>query len=264
MTESFADVLRGELDKRVRRNPRYSLRAFARDVKLSPSRLSEVMSGQHGVSRPSVRTICRQLGFSPQRTEYLCDLVDSKYSRDQLRRKMAKKRLTLAKTEKSVYEFGDDAFRSVADWYHVALLALVDTADFESDPAWIAKRLGIPAETVVEALDRLERLGVLEVDDEGTVTASKSRTRVADGVAPEAMRTFHEQVLGKAAQAMRTQDRAHRALGCTVVAVSEKAYPEMVELLAEFRRKLGELSNKYDGKTEVYAAAAQIFRLTER
>lgn len=261
MTE-FSDVLRAELDKRVRRNPRYSLRAFARDVKVSPSRLSEVLSGGHAPSRSSVRTICRELGYSRERSEYLCDVVEAEHARDPVRRAMAAKRLKSAQSEPGVYEFSDDAFRSVADWYHVALVALVETSEFRNDPVWIGDRLGLTPETVVEAIDRLERLGLVEIDDDGDVSASKVATRVADGVAPEAMRTFHEQVLAKAAEAMHKQPREQRTLGATVFAVSEKAYPEMVELMGEFRRRIAEISRKYDGPSEVYAASVQLFRLT--
>lgn len=39
------EVLRSELDRRQTRNPKYSLRAFARDLKMKPAHLSRILSG---------------------------------------------------------------------------------------------------------------------------------------------------------------------------------------------------------------------------
>ena len=40
------NLLKKELDSRKSRNPNYSLRSFARSLDVSPSRLSEILSGQ--------------------------------------------------------------------------------------------------------------------------------------------------------------------------------------------------------------------------
>src|SRR2546430_13739191 len=53
----YRRVLRKELESRCRTSPRYSLRAFARDLKISPSRLSEILSGKQGLSRAAARGI---------------------------------------------------------------------------------------------------------------------------------------------------------------------------------------------------------------
>lgn len=36
-----------------------------------------------------------------------------------------------------------DQFAIIADWYHFAILNLINTPGFKSDISWIAKRLGL-------------------------------------------------------------------------------------------------------------------------
>ncbi len=63
-SESYLQVLERELRARVARNPRYSIRAFARDLGISPASLSQIL---RGIQIPSVRIadrIVRTLGLS--------------------------------------------------------------------------------------------------------------------------------------------------------------------------------------------------------
>ena len=49
----YRDILSDQFNVRRKVNARYSLRAFARDMSISPSRLSEVISGKGDLSRES-------------------------------------------------------------------------------------------------------------------------------------------------------------------------------------------------------------------
>ena len=59
----FKQLLRDELQKRRSRNPYYSLRAFARDMDVSPSRLSEVMNGKDVPTLETGRKMIDALGL---------------------------------------------------------------------------------------------------------------------------------------------------------------------------------------------------------
>ncbi len=55
-----------------------------------------------------------------------------------------------------------DQFRFVADWYHMALLELFSLQDFYSKPSWMARKLNLDESLVVEALARLQRVGLVK------------------------------------------------------------------------------------------------------
>jgi transcriptional regulator with XRE-family HTH domain len=61
----FIDVLNADLSKRKQKNPRYSLRAYARFLGLDPSTLSRILAGKQPPSITVVRKLLRKLGLSP-------------------------------------------------------------------------------------------------------------------------------------------------------------------------------------------------------
>lgn len=57
--------LREVYSRRVARNPRYSLRAFARSLSVHPTTLTRVLDGSRGVSPLMITRVCVKLGCTP-------------------------------------------------------------------------------------------------------------------------------------------------------------------------------------------------------
>lgn len=51
------------MERRTLRNPRYSLRAYARDLGVSPSTISEVLNGHHSLSMDRANELSTRLGW---------------------------------------------------------------------------------------------------------------------------------------------------------------------------------------------------------
>jgi hypothetical protein len=90
---SPADFLSSELSRRKQRNDSYSARAFARDLGLSPSRLSEVLSGEHGLSELSADRIAIRLKLKPIVRKFWKDLILASNSRNKQVRDLAAERV---------------------------------------------------------------------------------------------------------------------------------------------------------------------------
>jgi uncharacterized protein (TIGR02147 family) len=134
---SYRELLRAEFDQRVKHNPRYSLRAFAKALDIAPSRLSEVFRGKQGLSLSWAERISDVLKFDDERKQHFCDLVEAEHARLASRRRMAQHRLKNyeQRMEKLLRL---DAFEMVADWTHGAIRELVLTDGFKSDPRFSA------------------------------------------------------------------------------------------------------------------------------
>ncbi len=74
-------------------NPRYSLRAFARDIGISPSRLSAILKGRQGLSESSASRIAAKLGWEGEAAERFVLMVLAADSRSKGRRTEALNRL---------------------------------------------------------------------------------------------------------------------------------------------------------------------------
>lgn len=71
----YREILRLEFNLRRFRNPKYSLRAFARDCKISPSRFSEVFNEHNHLSISSGLRIVEYLGLTPQMAKSFIDSI---------------------------------------------------------------------------------------------------------------------------------------------------------------------------------------------
>ena len=94
----FADdpivYLSAELQSRRARRANYSLRAFARDLHLSPSTVSEILSGKVGLSPMKSRLVAKLLKLPSPHDEHFCDLISAKHARSDIERRSAQKRAT--------------------------------------------------------------------------------------------------------------------------------------------------------------------------
>jgi uncharacterized protein (TIGR02147 family) len=267
LEKDYREILRREYELRAKKNPRYSLRAFSKLLGIASSRLSEILSEKQGLSRAWALQIAERLNYNEAEKQIFSDLVEFEHARNPLDRKLAEARLASRRQAKE-NPLQLDAFQAVSDWYHFAIKELALTHGFKSDPIWIAKKLGIPPLAAHEAIERLIRLGFLFRDPDGQLKADPVRLTAADGiasgVASEAIRKFHSQVLAKASEAIYSQNKKERGVSTLLVPFHADHYPAAEKMLREFRATF---SSKFDPdaqKDSVYCLAMQFFRLDQK
>lgn len=257
----FRKILRRELENRLSRLPKYSLRAFARDLELAPSRLSEILSGKQGLSRERASVVADRLGMAPAERELFCDLVEAEHARGQVSRELAKVRLEKQKLDSAFHTLEMDAFQAVSDWHHFGLFLLLSLPSFRNDVKWMAKALDIAPIQVSEALDRLERLGLIE-RKRGKITRLKDFIATPDGVPSSAIRKFHRQILERAIAALDTQPVDDRNFSVMITAIDKKKLTEAKRWVKSFRRRFAKRVSDSPAATDVYCLSVQLFNLT--
>jgi uncharacterized protein (TIGR02147 family) len=258
----YRDLLREELATRCQVNARYSLRAFARDLAIAPSRLSEILNGKQGLSRPAAAKMAIKLGYSESETELFCDLVASQHSRSKSDREVAQIRLKKHQNDAQTLRIKADTFQLISEWYHLAILELTNLSSFNSAPEWIARALGISEPEVVQALARLERLGFIEQKN-GTILPVENRTSTPGGIDSESIKKFHRQILQKAINAIVMQPLDQRELSAFIISISLKQLPAAKEKIRGFWREFCTEMDKSREKDSVYCLSMQFFNLME-
>jgi uncharacterized protein (TIGR02147 family) len=258
----YRDLLETQYERRSKADPRYSRRAFARDLELSPSQLSEVMKGVHGLSPAKAADIAERLQFPRDQAELFLDLVECQHARDARRRESARLRIERRHAEAGFQTIAIDAFQMIAEWYHLAILELAKTKAFRGDAAWIARALSVPVESVWGAIRRLRRLGLVQVEND-EVQVAKSNVATPDDVPSQAIRSFHAQVLAKAKDALATQPVAEREFGALILPFCSDRVADAKRMLREFQERFCEEFKDVEAKDEVYALGVQFFRLSD-
>jgi hypothetical protein len=244
MPPDFRVFLQRELVARCKFNPSYSLRAFAKQLALEPSYLSKVLARKKPVTPRLISRLAPRLGLSaPVVQQYLAsqsqagDYVD----------------LSL------------DQFEMISDWYHYAILELVQTKGFRSSPDWIARRLGIKMSEARAAVARLVRLGLLEVTPQGRLRNSKpGNTTVGNPYSTVAFRHLQRQILSQAILAMDVTAIEERDQSSMTVAIDAGLVPEVKERIKKFRRQLAKLlQSSGSPMNEVYQLSVSFFPVSK-
>lgn len=230
--------VRDELEMRQKRRPQYSMRAFARDLQISPSFLCEFLAGRQGLSRARSAWIGEKLKLSEQQTEHLWDLVQSRFGHPEAVRKAALFRVE-DRAASSSSHLKLEHFYLVADWYCFLVLEILGLGKYSLDD--VSTMIGVALPDVQVAVERLIKLGFLRVTD-GVFELVTDNTTVPESVDDRALQISHQQTLRVHADAVDTKSFDARENMTIDFAVSESDWPQ---LRAELKKAVLDTISKF-------------------
>lgn len=241
----FVKLLKAELRNRAKKNPSYSLRSFAKYLGISSSYLSKILNETRPLTNRMQLRFSETLGLSPKIMESL--IADN------------------ALNKQSLFNFiSEGEFEVISEWYHFAILELVEIRKFKEDPAWIGKRLGIDQHLAAEALDRLMRLHFLKRNSRDRITLSRANnTTLGAKLSCSAHQLQQTQFLHKAIDAMKLTPIEKRSQTSLTIAIPQNKLPLATEMINNFRREFNRVMSDSVSKDEVYQLVLSFFPLTK-
>lgn len=258
--------LREELNRRQTRRPQYSLRAFARDLEMSPSFLCEFLAGRQGLSRERVHWLAKKLDFPDEQREHFWDLIESRFGRSSESKKAAGVRV-VQRSKSHDSKMSLEKFRLVAEWYNFVILEILGLPENDYSPKAMAEILGISEKEVKQAFTRLKNLGLIEeskIDGQSRWTPTEDVTSTEEAGSCEAIQFAHQQMLRMHADQTEKLGIDRRESLSVTFSLADSDWPD-------FRRELKEalisVISKYgmrDGtKDQVACLSAQVIKLLE-
>ncbi len=240
---NFRFWLQKQFTDRCKRNPRYSLRAFAKGLSLDASTLSQILSGKRVISKKVMQSLCDKLLATPK------DLKTFGLLKAEI-------------TDEAFFQINLDIFSVISEWYHYAILELTYVSGFKSDAKWIAKKLSISVEEAKAATERLKRLGLLLEENGSLIKSSKFLTNMSNLNTSAAHRELQKQVVEKALLAIDECPQEEKNITSMTMAIDVNNLPKAKEIIRKFRRDLCALLE--DGEqTRVYNLAIQLYPISK-
>jgi uncharacterized protein (TIGR02147 family) len=255
---SYRIYLTREFDRRCKKNASYSLRAFARDLGLPVSQLSEVIRSQSGLSEITAEKISIKLNLSRIESELFRTLVEAEHSRSQIRKTQAKERLKTIQKSQEIPWLDFEKAKIISDWYYSVILELTETEAFLPCEKWIADRLGISLNDCHSAVQRLFQFGLLKVS-KGTWKQTQNQLSFRSEVPSVEFKKHHLQMLKKAESAIINQTAEVREISSLTLAISSKELPRIKTFLAQLRKDLMVETESMRHKDQVYCLALHFF-----
>ncbi|RYZ76287.1 MAG: TIGR02147 family protein [Proteobacteria bacterium] len=253
---SFNEFLVAKFEQRAQANPRYSLRAFARDVKLSPSRLTELFKGQ-AISVANAEMVCDNFEVTGEERNFLLDLARRAAARSDAGRLRADSRIQESKTRRSFVKSNLHA-EVLNRWYALPLAEYLSQAKPLSVAA-VAEKLNISADDAYRTVKEMKLAGLLE-EKANNCWIKKAEFFLFESPQNKSslIRTFHKQYLLRASEALEQQQITKRKYLTSVFSIDaqdlEEARTELENFSAKFLAKFSKPSAR-----EVYVMSMQLY-----
>lgn len=232
----------------------------------SPVYLKYVSEGRFNLSDAAVERVAKAMHLADYEQEYFAEMVKFDHAKkDADKKAIFKKMLSIAEAHKTKILEGD-AFRFFEDWKNPVIRELAPSMPGAKPLALAhACRPEITAAEISNTLKFLLKAGLLKKDENGNyVQTEKSVTTGDMDVTPVAVRGMHRQMGEFALEAIEgvAQDKRHFS-GITL-GITHDAYEEIVEEIAECRKRIIAIATKNAATDEVYRLNMQLFPMTNK
>ena len=228
--------------------------------------LKYVSEGRYNLGEATAMRVATAIKLADYECDFFVELVKFDHAKTDAEKKAAYgKMISIAEAHKAKILEGD-SFRFFENWKNPVIRELAPSMP-GAKPLALAKacRPEITAAEVSETLKFLLKAGLLKKDDSGNyIQTEKSVTTGSMDVTPVAVRGMHRQMGEFALEAIEgvAQDKRHFS-GITL-GITHDAYEEIVEEIAECRKRIIAIATKNAATDEVYRLNMQFFPMTNR
>ncbi|MAE73867.1 MAG: hypothetical protein CL675_07205 [Bdellovibrionaceae bacterium] len=242
--QGFIEKLRTEMLERAKRNPNYSLRAYARYLEIEASSLSQILSGK----RPLTDTMCHRLGKRLNLSESeVQDLITG----------------TSTATANSYKTIEKDLFEVISDWFHFAILELTHLPHFKPSEDWISQTLGISQLESKAAIQRLFRLQMLVEKDGRWVDNLGDAGNEGNRVPSEAYARYQRQILMKSLEAMDNTPYEERVQTSSTFTMSNSDILKLKRVMLKCVHQIKKAAQETKAHDEVYQLSLSLFPVSK-
>ncbi|MCT4642243.1 MAG: TIGR02147 family protein [Bacteriovoracaceae bacterium] len=260
-TMTFRTILEEEFSFRVNENSSYSIRAFARDIGISPSQLSEVLSGKVGLSSKKAVVVAQNLGLSDKEVTLFKALVEFEHGRSEKIKNEAKDIIDSYEHSSKYKGLSLDGFKLISDWYYFAILSTMELDRYDGSTLFIANHLNLDIEIIEDAIKRLLKLDIIDISN-GKFIPTGEMFSTSHDIASSALKKFHKQHIRKSLDSIDNVPVDKRDITTMTMAIDIDKLPQAKKLITKFRRDLCKFMES-DKKNNVYNLNIQLIPLAE-
>ncbi len=258
--QSPSQYLKSAYLNSAKANPRFTMRAFAKKLGLSPGGLSQILAAKKKLSFDRAFIISEKLGLSATDRDYFLLLVQKELAgvsalaaeiESKLRAQHGYQGTSLALEQ----------FQLISEWYGLAILEMITHFASNWTVFQMAKHLGISHAEAQSAVDRLERLQLIVKKPDATFQRNFDRLLVDSQTPSEAIRNYYSGVLNEAKGSIQTQTPKQKVVGTEVFAFDVDQIEDVRQITENYLHQLNELAQKGKTRDQVYQAFVDVFCL---
>jgi transcriptional regulator with XRE-family HTH domain len=236
--QELSDFLRLQFEMRKSRNPKFSMRSFAKMLGMDQSLLSKVLQGKRKLSPVTIRK-CLQILKVP-------DFEIKRY-------------INYKKKPLDYHKLNEDMLEVISEWYHFAILELMTVRNFVLKPESASEALGISLKEAELAIRRLQKLGFIRIYRGKYLLKTPNNSWFSSDKTSEARKSLQKQLLHKSLRALEVVPFEFREHTSMTVAVNREYIPEIKRIITEASQELASLMQRSTPFHEVYQLTINFF-----
>lgn len=238
----FIEHVSKYLARTKKKNPHFSLRAFAQKCQISPGTLSDILLKKRNVSHKIALKILPYIGLTPSQQSSILELIHD--SLQNQRRAINSHQLQLIET-----------------WHAFAILNLFELKSQPKSDIDISKRLGIPLLVVKKNIQNLITLGLLIIEKD-KISSTGKHWKSTDEIPSASVYAAHLDGLKIAKKALEKIPLEHRDFTSIIFPGNPKNLKAIKLTIRKFLEKVAKIAGQGE-PTSVYKINVQLFPLDQ-
>ena len=244
----------------------FSYRSFSKKAGINASAfLYYVIEGKRNLTKSSVEKISYTIGHSREEKDYFENLVFFNQAKTIAEKAMYYSRIVECRKPFDIKTIDKDQYEFYSKWYHSIIREIACMVDFNDDYGVLGSYLVPPigAKEAQSSIELLERLGLIERDDNGLYHP----TDAVIGVKPTGedafvIEKFQLEMLDLSKRSFDVVPRSDRLSASTTFSISEATFELFKMKTREFRKELLEIARLDNEPNRVYQYTFNLFPAT--
>ncbi len=214
-----------ELKSRIQKNASYSIRSFARDLKIDSSSLTSIIAGKRKIPKSKIDSIAEKISSTKSELESFAKSAWLEH-------------VTLSGIKKEVQKgkreiINEDDFSAIADIQTYTLLSLLELDNFKYDKSWIKKKIKIEDSKLTKIIKTLTDKGIIKKEGQNLVRV-KSRISTTDNIESKYIVKHHMDTLDLAKSKCLQLSPQERYFSTLTIPADPESIEEAKKLIMDF------------------------------
>jgi uncharacterized protein (TIGR02147 family) len=247
----------------------FTFRKFSESAGFTtPNFLQLLIQGKRNLKKSSIGKVSCALGLSAEEAKYFELLVNFDQAKTVAEKTGYFTALSEARKPYQISHINELQFEHFRTWYHKVIRELLGFYAFDENELYAYRKLAAllsPPITESEARNSVKlllKLGLLKRDDSGKIIQADRFITTGDEVQELSVRTFHQEMIDRAREAVDRVPQEYRDISSLTVTVSDDGFAMMKKELQLFRKRLLEIVKIDSVPANVYQVNFQMFPLT--
>ncbi len=236
------------------------MRAFARDIGITPQHLHYILKGQSGISYEKVLKIVGSFNLNKQAQKKFLLTVSGSHDRSAVTRQLATEKLKSLTSAEDEQLLAIEKLDLISEWYYLPIILALDVYE-STDALSIAQKLGLSKTTIRMALNKLVNSGFIEKDGKFYKRSAKHQALHAEN--NSSLKKLYAEMMKQSLKTIELNEKL-RSFSFILTTISENEMDFAVEQINLFRKKMGrQLAEQTINPDRIYALSIQFFPISK-